>query len=70
MQTPDRTNNMLRTTRIRKGLTQSKLAESAGVSRQTIYAAEQGADLRLSVAKRVANVLQSTVDELFSHSPR
>ncbi|RCS97934.1 putative transcriptional regulator [Brevibacterium sandarakinum] len=49
------------------GLTQARLAQLTGVSRQTIIATERG-DYAPSVflALRIAHALETTVEEIFS----
>jgi transcriptional regulator with XRE-family HTH domain len=48
----------VRTTRIRRGLTQAKLARLAGVSRRHLAALEKGANVSIAVLRKVANVLE------------
>jgi len=50
----------VRSTRIRKGLTQAKLARLAGVSRRHLAALEKGANVSVLVLKKVASVLDLT----------
>ncbi|MCD1287657.1 helix-turn-helix transcriptional regulator [Brevibacterium sp. CCUG 69071] len=61
-----RTSN-LKQVRKAAGLTQAQLAQSTGVSRQTIIATERG-DYAPSVylALRIAQSLETTVEEIFS----
>lgn len=61
------THSRLRMRRRDLGLTQARLAEAVGVSRQTIIAIE-GGDYSPSVhlALRIGSVLESSVEELFS----
>ena len=47
----------VRSTRIKKGLTQAKLARLAGVSRRHLAALEKGANVSVLVVKKVASVL-------------
>jgi transcriptional regulator with XRE-family HTH domain len=48
----------VRETRIRKGLTQARLARLAGVSRRHLAALEKGANVSILVLKKVAAVLE------------
>src|SRR5947208_3533339 len=48
----------VRTTRVRRGLTQAKLARLAGVSRRHLAALEKGANVSIAVLRKVANVLE------------
>ncbi len=58
--------NALRRRRLEKGLSQQELAQLAGVTRQTISGIEAGSfSASVSVALRLAKVLNSRVDELF-----
>lgn len=50
----------VRSTRIKKGLTQAKLARLAGVSRRHLAALEKGANVSVLVLKKVASVLDLT----------
>ncbi len=50
----------VRNARIRKGLTQAKLARLAGVSRRHLAALEKGANVSVLVLKKVASVLDLT----------
>ena len=53
--------------RRKRGVSAVRLAEAAGVSRQTIYAMEAGAFVpNTAVALRLARALDSTVEELFA----
>ena len=49
--------DVVRETRIKKGLTQAKLARLAGVSRRHLAALEKGANVSVLVLKKVASVL-------------
>jgi transcriptional regulator with XRE-family HTH domain len=49
--------DVVRETRIKKGLTQAKLARLAGVSRRHLAALEKGANVSVAVLKKVAAVL-------------
>jgi transcriptional regulator with XRE-family HTH domain len=46
--------------RIRKGLTQARLAKMAGVSRRHLAALEKGANVSVGILQRVAAVLELT----------
>jgi putative transcriptional regulator len=61
--------NQVRAFRLAADLTQARLAEQAGVSRQTVNALESG-DYAPSVylALRLAEVLSATVEELFGRA--
>ena len=48
----------IREARIRKGLTQARLAKLAGVSRRHLAALEKGANVSVSILQRVAAVLE------------
>ena len=50
----------VRAARIRKGLTQARLAKLAGVSRRHLAALEKGANVSISILQRVAAVLELT----------
>lgn len=54
----------VRETRIKKGLTQAKLARLAGVSRRHLAALEKGANVSVAVLRKVASVLDLTEIEL------
>jgi transcriptional regulator with XRE-family HTH domain len=56
--------DVVRETRIKKGLTQAKLARLAGVSRRHLAALEKGANVSVLVLKKVASVLDLTHIEL------
>jgi putative transcriptional regulator len=61
--------NRIKIYRKEKGLSQEELANSCSVTRQTINAIENNKyDPTLSLAFCLANVLETTVDELFDHS--
>jgi transcriptional regulator with XRE-family HTH domain len=49
--------DVVRETRIKKGLTQARLARLAGVSRRHLAALEKGANVSVAVLKKVAGVL-------------
>lgn len=55
---------IVRETRIKKGLTQAKLARLAGVSRRHLAALEKGANVSVLVLKKVASVLDLTQIQL------
>src|SRR3954447_12109010 len=48
----------VREARIRKNLTQAKLAKLAGVSRRHLAALEKGANVSVNILQRVAGVLE------------
>lgn len=52
--------DVVRETRIKKGLTQAKLARLAGVSRRHLAALEKGANVSVLVLRKVASVLDLT----------
>ena len=53
--------------RTKKGLTQAELAKKCGVSRQTINAIENDRyDPTLRLAFKIAQKLQTTVDDIFT----
>jgi transcriptional regulator with XRE-family HTH domain len=54
----------VRETRIRKGLTQARLARLAGVSRRHLAALEKGANVSILVLRKVAFVLELTEIQL------
>ena len=54
----------VRSTRIRRGLTQAKLARLAGVSRRHLAALEKGANVSVNVLRKVASVLDLTEIDL------
>ena len=63
--------NNIRVTRKKIGLSQDDLARLCHVSRQTINAIENDKyDAELSLAFKLANYLDSTVDELFTYETR
>ena len=55
-------NLKLKAARAEKDLTQSALAEAAGVSRQTINAIEKG---EYNLCRSICKILGKTLDELF-----
>src|SRR5215211_6059022 len=56
--------------RIRKGLTQARLAKMAGVSRRHLAALEKGANVSVGILQRVATVLELAEIQLGSLSLR
>jgi transcriptional regulator with XRE-family HTH domain len=50
----------VRTTRIKRSLTQARLARMAGVSRRHLAALEKGANVSINVLRKVASVLELT----------
>jgi len=60
----------LRALRERSGMTQLDLAERVGVTRQSLYAIEQGrAQPSVGLALRIARALGTSVEELFDEEP-
>lgn len=58
--------NIIREKRKGKGISQEELAKKCGVSRQTVNAIENNKyDPTLSLAFKLAKLLNTTVDELF-----
>ena len=55
---------IIRAARIKKGLTQARLARLAGVSRRHLAALEKGANVSVLVLKKVASVLELTEIDL------
>ena len=61
-----RLNNRLKLARIERGLTQTQLAEKAGVTRQTIGLIEAGGyNPALNLCIELARATGKTLDELF-----
>lgn len=60
----------VRSTRIKRGLTQAKLARLAGVSRRHLAALEKGANVSINVLRKVATVLDLTEIDLGGLSVR
>jgi len=59
--------NNLKVERAKKSMTQAKLSELAGVSRQTINAIEQGNyNLSTILALKFATIFETSVHEIFS----
>ena len=59
--------NIIREKRKDKGISQEELAKKCGVSRQTVNAIENNKyDPTLSLAFKLAALLNTTVDKLFS----
>lgn len=59
--------NLLRNTRESQGLTQERLAESVGVSRQTIISIENGRYVpSLPLALKLGRLFQCKVEDLFN----
>ena len=69
--TPDRLTNRVRALRFERGeMTQQQLADAAGVSRQTINAAESGKHgPSLELAFRIARALGAPLEDVFSYGP-
>lgn len=58
--------NLLKVERARHNLSQTDLATKVGVTRQTIYAVEQGEFMpSILLAFKIASVLQIAISELF-----
>lgn len=58
--------NSIKVERAKKNITQAKLAEMAGVSRQTINAIELGKyNLSTILALKIARIFDSTVNAVF-----
>ncbi len=58
--------NLIKVERARYNLTQTDLATNVGVTRQTIYAIEQGKFMpSILLAFKIASVLQIEISELF-----
>ncbi|PTK47088.1 transcriptional regulator [Staphylococcus saprophyticus] len=61
-------NNKIKAYRKEQGMSQQALSEKVKVSRQTINAIENNKyDPTLTLAFNLANVLNTSVDDLFSH---
>ncbi|HJF67954.1 MAG TPA: helix-turn-helix transcriptional regulator [Staphylococcus kloosii] len=61
-------NNKIKAYRKEQGMSQQALSEKVKVSRQTINAIENNKyDPTLTLAFNLANVLKTSVDDLFSH---
>ncbi len=59
--------NSIKVERAKKNITQAKLAELVGVSRQTINAIELGKyNLSTMLALKIASVFDTTVNEVFT----
>lgn len=58
--------NSIKVERAKKNITQAKLAEMAGVSRQTINAIELGKyNLSTILALKIARIFETTVNAIF-----
>lgn len=58
--------NKIKFYRGKKQLTQKQLAEKTGISERRLIELEKGEEnLKLSTAFKIANILDTTVDELF-----
>ena len=63
---PSGMNNRLKLARVERGLTQTQLAEQAGVTRQTIGLIEAGGyNPTLNLCIQLARATGKTLDELF-----
>lgn len=61
--------NKLKVLRAENDMTQADLAESLGVSRQTINAIEKGKfDPSLPLAFRISNLFELPIEEIFQNS--
>jgi putative transcriptional regulator len=59
-------NNVLKTLRTARGLTQQQLADALGVSRQTVISIESGKyDPSLPLAFKIARYLDSRIEQIF-----
>jgi len=57
----------LKDLRIKRCFTQKDLADAVGVSKRTIYAIEkENQDIHLSLAYKLANILDCTVEDLYT----
>ena len=56
----------LKEVREAKGVSKYQLAKKAGLQYRTIPAIEKGSDVKLSTLKRIADVLDVSVKELFT----
>lgn len=67
----DRISNNIRRFRLDRGqMTQQQLADKANVTRQTIIAVEQGRySPSLSLAFRIANALNTKIEDVFKYNP-
>lgn len=54
--------NSVRSHRLARGISQSRLAESAGISRQALHAIEKGSDPSVSVALALVRILNDRKD--------
>lgn len=59
------TDSLVREWRVYRHLSQAKLAEAAGVRQATISAIEKGSSPRLDTARKIADVLECDLDDLF-----
>ncbi len=58
--------NNVRIVRLTQKVSQTDLAEKAGVSRQTIYSVEQGRYIPSTVlALKISSILNKSIEELF-----
>lgn len=59
--------NTLKSLRERAGMSQSECADALGITRQTIISIEKGHfDPRLSLAFRIGQLFDASVDEIFT----
>jgi len=62
--------NRLKVLRAERNLSQAELAESLGVSRQTVNALETGKyDPSLPLAFKIAHLFQLPIEEIFQYDP-
>lgn len=58
--------NKLKSYRIKNGLSQARLAEMVGITRSYLISIESGqANPTISIARRLAQVLDTSIDSLF-----
>jgi putative transcriptional regulator len=59
--------NNVRELRLKRGLSQTALANAVGTTKRTIYAIEsENQDIRISLARRLAAVLKCSMDDLYA----
>jgi transcriptional regulator with XRE-family HTH domain len=61
--------NRIQLRRFELGLTMGQVAEGAGLTRQTVAAAERGAEITAPTARALANFYEITVAELLGVEP-
>ena len=58
--------NIVKELRTQKGISQGKMAELVGVTRQTIISLEKGSYVpSLLLAMRISEVLETTIEQIF-----